>query len=158
MTHKSKGISAPIFVCLTFAPLLGAMPRLSLNTNTIGSVNIAPGTNGSATVQATNIGDGTLNLTAGASAPCLSATVGAQGSCSNPGGSCYAVSIALNSGTLAPGTYTEYITLSDPNAIDSPQSIAVTVNTASGVPPSITAYVMPYGSPSASAIFPVITA
>jgi uncharacterized protein (TIGR03437 family) len=150
--HKSTLSVAAL--CLMSTPMLSASARLSLSTNIVGTVNIAPGTNGSQTVQANNVGDGALNLTVGASATWLSATVGAAGSCA---GNCYSINIALNTAALAPGTYTEYITLSDPNAIDTPQDIAVTVNTAAGVPPAITAFMMPYGSTASGKIFPIYT-
>jgi uncharacterized protein (TIGR03437 family) len=91
-------------------------------------------------VQAYNLGSGSLNLTASVSASWLAATVGSQTACPQATGGCYTVTIALNTASLAAGTYTEYVTLTDPNAVDSPQSIAVTVNTAP-VPGTITAYV-----------------
>jgi len=156
MTIKYERIPSRVLFCLALTPALFA-GQLSLNTNAIGTLNIAPGTNGTATVQASNIGSGTLNLTASPSAPWLSATVGALGSCPNSGGNCYLISIAVASGTLPPGNYTEYVTLTDPNAIDSPQDVAITVNTSAGVPPSLTAYVMPFGSLIQSASFPVVT-
>jgi uncharacterized protein (TIGR03437 family) len=59
------------------------------------------------------------------------------------------VTISLNTSSLAAGTYTEYVTLTDPAAIDSPQDIAVTVNTAA-VPSTINAFVAPSGGGLAS--------
>ena len=116
MKLNLKGIAASILFCLTLTPVLTAASRLSLSTNAIGTINIAPGTNGFATLQAANIGSGALSLTAAASAPWISATIGTLGTCTNAAGNCYSVNIALMTGTLSPGTYTEYITLTDPNA------------------------------------------
>jgi uncharacterized protein (TIGR03437 family) len=140
-----------------FSSLLSAAPRLGLSANTVGAVNIATSTNGRLqTVQAFNMGDGTLNLTATTSASWLVATVGAKVTCPQPGGSCYPVNISLNTSALAAGTFTEYVTVSDPNAVDSPQNIAVSVNT-TGVPGSINAYVSPFGSTNSNGMFPIFT-
>ena len=140
---------------LALASVASAAPRLGLSNTTVGTINTLPGQAGpTQTVQAYNLGDGSLTLTATASASWLSATVGAKTACAQAGGGCYAVSIALNTAALATGTYTDFITLTDPNAVDSPQDIAVTVNT-TGVPSSITAYVTPLGGPSAGGAFPV---
>ena len=159
MQSKSKAV----FLVLTCASALisaadlSAAPRLALSTNTVGPVNTVTGSNGpSQTVQALNLGDGSLTLTPMSSATWLSASVGTRGSCSGNGGNCYAVNIALNVGSLAGGTYTEFITLTDPNAIDAPQDIAVTVNTAS-VPASITAYVTPNGGALPKSLFNIFT-
>ena len=147
--------AAVLFLSLT--SLLSAAPRLGLSTNAVGTINTTPGANGTTqTVQASNLGDGSLNLTAVASASWLSATIGARGTCAANGANCFAVSIALNTAALAAGTYTEFITLTDPAAVDSPQDIAVTVNT-TGVPSSITAYVTPTGGVTPTALFNVFT-
>jgi uncharacterized protein (TIGR03437 family) len=142
---------------LTFTSVLCATPRLGLSTSTIGPINIPTRSNGpNQTVQAYNPGDGSLTLTATASNSWLSATVGSQTSCAQASGGCYAISIALNTSSLAAGTYTEYVTVASSGAIDSPQTISVTVNTA-GVPSNITAYVTPTGSSSSELTFPVFT-
>jgi uncharacterized protein (TIGR03437 family) len=150
-----KGISSVVFF-LTINAGLSAAPRLSLSATTLPTVTVPTGANGtSQIVQAYNLGSGTLNLTASVSASWLAATVGAQTSCTQASGGCYTVTIALNTASLAAGTYTEYVTLTDPNAVDSPQSIAVTVNTAP-VPGTITAYVtqtQPLGSSPSSEFY-----
>ncbi|HVW86202.1 MAG TPA: hypothetical protein VHB50_16055 [Bryobacteraceae bacterium] len=156
MGCNRKGRSTAVLF-LTFSSILTAAPRLGLSTNAVGTVNIATGAAGPAqTVQAFNLGDGSLNLTATSSASWLAATVGAKTSCAQPGGSCYPINIALNTASLAAGTYTEYVTLTDPNAVDSPQDIAVTVNT-TGVPASINAWVTRSTGSTPTAIFPVFT-
>jgi uncharacterized protein (TIGR03437 family) len=153
-----KGISSVVF-SLTLSAGLSAAPRLGLSTTALPTVTVPTGTTGaSQIVQAYNLGSGSLNLTASASASWLAATVGAQTACAQASGGCYAVTIALNTASLAAGTYTEYVTLTDPNAVDSPQSIAVTVNT-SPVPSSLTAYVtqtQPLGS-SPTSLFYIFT-
>ena len=70
---------------LSMSSVLTAAPRLGLSTNTISTVNVTPGATGpTQVVQASNLGDGSLSLTATASASWLSATVGAKGSCVRP--------------------------------------------------------------------------
>jgi uncharacterized protein (TIGR03437 family) len=60
-------------------------------------------------------------------------------------GGCYPVSIAFQTASLAAGTYTGIITLSDPNAIDSPQYITVTAQVGGDVPSNLTFYLAPGG-------------
>lgn len=120
MAFKLKFESAALI--LSLSSVLSAAPRLALSTATVGPVNTITAVNGpSQTVQALNLGDGSLNLTATSSAAWLSATVGARGSCGGNGGNCYAITIALNTAPLSAGTYTEFVTLTDPNAIDTPR-------------------------------------
>lgn len=154
MIDTSKVLSAATLL-LAFSSALSAAPRLALSTATVGPVNIQTGANGVAqTIQAYNYGDGTLSLTASSSASWLAATVGAQTACSQAPGGCYPISIALNTASLAPGSYTEYISLNSPGAIDAPQEISVSVTT-TGVPSSITAYLTPAGGGAATNSFPV---
>ena len=138
------------------APALMAAPRLGLSTVAVGPVYVSPGANGSApAVEAFNAGDGSLNLSAAVSASWLTATVGAPKACSPPrSGNCIPISIALNTSTLAAGTYTEFITLSDPNAVDAPADISVTV-TVAGVPNAVTLYTTPAGGTQPTVTTPV---
>ncbi|MEP6714729.1 MAG: hypothetical protein ABJC09_04100 [Terriglobia bacterium] len=153
----SVSLKSASVLLMTFSAVLSAAPRLGLSTNALATVNVATGANGpSQAVQAFNLGDGTLNLTATTSASWLTATVGAQTACSQPGGVCYPVNIGLNSTPLPGGIFTEYVTVTDPNAVDSPQDIAVTVNT-TGVPGAISAYVAPFGTTNGNAMFPIFT-
>lgn len=142
---------------LVLASVANAAPRLGVSSATVGPINTQPGQAGpTQTVQAYNLGDGSLTLTATASATWLSVTVGARTTCGQAAGGCYAVNIALNTASVPAGTYTEFITLSDQNAVDAPQDIAITVNT-TGVQTSITAYTTPSGSVGSTGIFHVFT-
>jgi uncharacterized protein (TIGR03437 family) len=99
-------------------------------------LHIASGTNGATqTVSANNIGDGTLNLSVSGSASWLQPSV--------VGGS--SIQIALNTAALAPGTYTEFVTVSAPGAVDAPQNITVTAQVG-GVPATLTYYAAPGGA------------
>jgi uncharacterized protein (TIGR03437 family) len=120
-----------------------AQPRLRLAETTIGPVSVTAGANGpTRTIDATNAGSGSLSLSASASVPWIAATIGASRTCSVLGGSsCFPVQIALNTASLTRGTYTGIVSVSDPNAIDAPQTITVTVQVGGGVPDSATLYV-----------------
>jgi uncharacterized protein (TIGR03437 family) len=135
---------------------LFAAPRLVLSTTSITVASpVAPGSNGpSQTAEAKNAGDGSLNLTATSSASWLSATIGAAGPCKVLTGTCNQINISLSTAALAAGTYTEFLTLADPNAVDSPQQIAVTV-TVAGVPSSVTLYANPSGSGVSQVLFSI---
>src|SRR5579863_10748577 len=96
MSFNPRGTSAAV-IFLAFGSMLSAAPRLGLSTTTIGTINIVPGTNGAnQTVQAFNAGTGTLNLTATSSASWLAPALGSSAACSQPGGTCYPINIALN--------------------------------------------------------------
>ena len=127
-----------------------AAPQLQLATTAIGPFEIAVGQNGQTqTVEAANIGDGTIVLAATSNAAWLTASVGSVGACSFAS-SCYPVRIGLATSALAAGMYTGVVTINDPNAVDAPQTITVTVEIGGGVPSSLDLYVAPGGSASSS--------
>src|ERR1700730_15425923 len=96
---------------------LTAAPQLQLSTGAIGIININAGANGPVqTVSATNAGDGSLSLGVSSTAGWLVRPV-VNG----------AVQIALNTSSLTPGAYTEFVTVNSPGAVDAPQTISVTV-------------------------------
>jgi uncharacterized protein (TIGR03437 family) len=143
------------FVPFLALPLLfqslsaSAPPQLSLDQTSI-TVPVVQGSNGpSQYIDAFNIGGGTLDLTATSNVTWLSATIGADQVCGLLGG-CYPLTIALNTASLATGVYTGILTLSDANAIDSPQTITVTVQVGGDVPGNLVFYLAPGGSTSAS--------
>src|SRR5580704_6568268 len=132
---------------LLFVAGLSAAPRLNL-TQTSLTVSVPTGTNGpSYTLDTFNIGSGTLSLQASSSVPWLVPTVGSSQVCGLRGG-CYPVSIAFQTSSLAAGTYTGTITLSDPNAVDSPQTITVTAQVGGDVPSDLVFYLAPSGTTS----------
>ena len=140
---------------LTFffvASALSAAPILRLSSATVGPVPASGGTNAATqTIYASNLGDGNLNLTASASDAWLSAQVGSNGPCATGSGNCIPIQIALNTAAVANGTYTGFVTISDPNAVDSPQTVSVTVQVG-GVPAAIDLYAAPNGG-TATATF-----
>lgn len=136
-----------IFFSLGAVAALHAAPKLRLTQTALGPVLVAQGSNGpTQTVNAFNIGNGSLSLKATASDPWLVPTIGSTACLSGPG--CVPVQIALQTAGLAKGTYTGFVTLTDPNAIDAPQTISVTVAVGGNVPDQLTFYVPPNGTAS----------
>src|SRR5436305_658402 len=136
---------------ITAAGSLSAAPILRLSSGAV-TVQTSGGTNAAnQTVYASNAGDGTLNLTATSSATWLTAQVGSNATCPVGTGNCIPIQLALSAASLAPGTYTGFITVSDPNAVDSPQTISVTVQVG-GVPASLDLYATPNGGKATATI------
>ncbi len=143
----NKILSVRFFMPLLFVSGLIAAPRLELIQSAL-TVSVPTGAAAPTyAVDTFNTGDGTLNLTAASSVPWMVPTVGTSQLCGLRGG-CYPVSIAFQTSSLAAGTYTGIITLSDPNAIDSPQTITVTAQVGGDVPSSLVFYLAPGGSTS----------
>ncbi|HVO96963.1 MAG TPA: hypothetical protein VMT15_02810 [Bryobacteraceae bacterium] len=128
------------FLVIAFsAAALFATPQLRLSTSAIGPFNIAVGQNGTVqTVSASNIGDGTLSLTATSSVPWITATVAGSN-----------VQIGLPTSSLAQGIFTGIVTVNAAGAIDGMQTITVTVQMGGGVPNSMNLFLPPGGSVSA---------
>jgi uncharacterized protein (TIGR03437 family) len=56
------------------------------------------------------------------------------------------VQLSLQTASLAKGSYTGTVTISDPNAVDAPQTVMVTVQMGGGVPDRVDLYAPPNGS------------
>ncbi len=126
---------------------LFAAPQLRLLETTVGPVSTAVGASGpTQTVEATNNGDGSLNLSVRSSAAWAVPSVGAARSCGIRQGICLPISIALQTSALAKGIFTSTVTVNDPNALDAPQTITVTVQVGGGVPDKVDLYAAPNGS------------
>jgi uncharacterized protein (TIGR03437 family) len=126
---------------------LFAAPQLRLLETTVGPVSTAVGASGpTQTVEATNNGDGSLNLSVRSSAAWAVPSVGAARSCGIRQGICLPISIALQTSALAKGIFTSTVTVNDPNALDAPQTITVTVQVGGGVPDKVDQYAAPNGS------------
>ena len=156
MLTTSMGFLRPnycsIFLVCFSAATLAAAPQLRLSTTAVGPVFVEAGANAPAQrINAFNIGDGSLNLSIASSASWLSGSLGAPTNCTGgPVTACIPVNITVNAAGLALGTYTESLTLTDPNAIDSPQNVTVTVQV-DGAPTSVDLYVTPTGGPLTTA-------
>ena len=138
-----KGAAA-LAAAFLFAAGLQAAPRLRLVSSTVGPVSIAQGANGTLqTVEAYNTLDGSLNLSLSSSVSWIGASVGAQRACSSQPGLCTPLQFALNTSALPAGIATGIVTVSDPNAVDAPQTITVTVQIGGAVPSTLNVYVAP---------------
>jgi uncharacterized protein (TIGR03437 family) len=119
-------------VPLGFATLLHAAPMLRLATTAVVAVPLPAGGNGGTQiVEAYNAGDGSLSLSLSASVSWIVPSVGSLRTCQTTpaAGACIPLQLTLNTSGLAANTvpYTGTVTVSDPNAVDSPQTITVTV-------------------------------
>jgi len=103
---------------------------LRLASSAVGPVQVSPGTAGTPQmVEAYNAGDGSLNLSVSSSVSWIAASVGSPQACvsTKDASTCLPLAINLSASSLAAGTYTGIVTVSDPNAVDAPQTITVTV-------------------------------
>jgi len=138
-----------LFLVGLTAPL-SAAPRLSLS-QTAFTVTTVPGSNGPAqSVDAANLGDGSLNLQVSSNVTWLVPTVGASHNCGTGTGTCITVQIALQTASLAKGTFTGKVTITDPNAIDAPQFVTVTAQVGGTVPDKLEFFLPPGGSASST--------
>jgi hypothetical protein len=143
----SSGTLKRVLLVLAAVCPLAAAPKLRLVETTLGPVSVAQGSGGpTRTVEAYNGGDGALRLAVSSSVNWAVASVGAQRNCVSRPGACLPIQVALNTAALARGAYTGTITVSDPNALDAPQTITVTVLAGGGVPDRIDLFVAPNGS------------
>ncbi|MFN9296250.1 MAG: hypothetical protein ACK6DZ_00885 [Acidobacteriota bacterium] len=137
-----------LFFLLSLASSALAQPRLRLTETALGPISVAVGANGAAqTVEASNIGSGSLALSFSSNTTWRAASAGAQRPCqvALQQSVCIPVVISLSTAALARGSYTGAITVRDPNAIDAPQTITVTVQVGGGVPDNIFLYTQPNG-------------
>ncbi len=146
-----------LLTCFSVATL-SAAPQLRLSTTAVGPIYVESGaTTPAQSINAFNIGTGSLNLSIASSASWLTGTIGSPATCTGgPVAACLPVTVAVSTASLAVGTYTGSLTLNDPNAIDSPQSVVVTVQV-NGAPASANLYVTPYGGPASTAVLNVNT-
>ena len=125
-----------------------AAPKLRLSTAALGPFSIAQGQNGNPqTLDAYNEGDGSLSIAVSSSETWLTVSRADTRVCGQPGGVCTAIRIGLQTSGLSRGTVTGFVTVSDPNALDAPQTIAVTVQVGGGVPDRLQFVVAPNNTP-----------
>jgi uncharacterized protein (TIGR03437 family) len=126
---------------------ISAAPKLRLSGTAIGPLAVATGGNPNPqSVEAFNAGDGDLSLSVTSNSSWLAATLGESVDCSLRAGLCTPVQINFDTAALVQGTYTGLITVSDPNALDAPQTISVTVMVGGAVPNKLDFHVTPGGS------------
>ena len=86
------------------------------------------------TLTATNAGDGTLTLTASVPPAITWLAASVSGNL---------IQFTFRTANLAVGTYTGLVTVADPNAVDSPQVVTVTLQVGGAAPPPVDRYVAP---------------
>lgn len=117
---------------VVFISTLQAAPVLRLGSATIGPLAVASaGVSNTQTLEAYNAGDGSLSLSASSSVPWVTATAGQSRNCRTiieaVGKTCSTFQVTVNTSTLPQGLSTGILTISDPNAVDAPQTVTVTV-------------------------------
>ncbi len=129
--------------------LLAAAPKLRLSNASIGPIDIAVGENGAQqTVEASNAGDGALDLAVVSPDEWLAPSLGGARPCTSALGTCIPIQIALETAGLSQGSHTGYVEVTDPGAIDAPQTVTVTVQIGGGVPDEVRLWVPPEGADS----------
>jgi len=148
-------IYAAAVMGVVLTSMANAAPRLLLSKTSVGPLYVATGANGTAqTVEAFNAGDGALNLSIATSASWLGAALATPAPCTfQATGTCTPIQISLNTSALADGTYTEFVVVTAPGAVDSPQQIQVTI-TIANVPANVTLYAAPNGGTASANIYP----
>ena len=130
---------------------------LRLASSTVGPVSMAAGGNSTPpAIEAFNKGDGTLSLSLKSSVSWIAASVGSPRDCSSlaqqtvgaPQHGCIPLQFTLSGASLPVGNSTGIITVTDnnPNTVDAPQTITVTVQIGGGVPGNVDVYVAPGGT------------
>lgn len=113
------------------------MPILRLENSVVGPVEIAVGEDGpEQEIEAYNAGTDQLDLTLSTPASWLVPAVGDAVPCTHRDGICLPITMVLNTAELERGTHTGIITITDPGAADTPQTISVTVHMGGAVPDS----------------------
>lgn len=132
---------------LLLATSVWAQPKLRLSTTTVGPVTFAQGAVAAGqTIEARNAGTGNLALTFTSDVPWMTAVLGASRACTVLTGTCLPINIGFQSTTLARGIHTGTLTVRDPNAIDAPQFVTVTIQAGGGVPDRVDFYLPPNGT------------
>lgn len=156
MGIKTVRLIASLITFISFSAVGQAASQLRLVSSTVGPVSVSTGTSaGTQTVEAYNIGSGSLNLSVASSALWIVPSVGASRACTSTRSAqtCIPINLALNTTALPAGMATGTVTVSDPNAVDAPQTITVTVAMGGSVPSTLTLYVPPNGT----ATYPIPT-
>jgi len=152
---RHRRAAALAAVALFCAASLRAAPKLRMASSTVGPLSIAQGASGGAlqteTLEAYNAADGSLNLSLSSSVSWIVPSKLAQRACLLVAVAlCTPLQFVLNTSALPAGTATGIVTVSDPNAVDAPQTITVGECDDSGQSPKGNVYVSLAFSASAS--------
>ncbi|MBI3664801.1 MAG: hypothetical protein HY236_01010 [Acidobacteria bacterium] len=154
MTLQRHFVAYCVLLCCTTT--VWAAPILRLNGAKLLPIWVQTGADGPTTtvIEAYNIGDGSLNLQVSGNYPWLTPAVGAAAKCSfDASKTCLPIKVLFDSASLAEGTYTGLITINDPNAFDTPQTIPVKIYVGGNVPARVDFYLPPNAGAEDSATF-----
>ena len=146
MTFQIRALCCFLFVVFVVALPAAAAPILRLAGTSLNPIWVSTGTNGPTSVsfEAYNIGDGSLNLQVKGSHAWLTPAIGSSRACSFDGSrQCLPVQVLFSSTALAAGAYDGRVAVSDPNAVDSPQSVAIRIYVNGNVPSRLDFYLPP---------------
>ena len=129
-----------VIAFLASAALASAQqPILRLSTTTVAAT-VGQGSNApNQSVLAYNIGTGTLSVAATSTASWVQIALTPAAACAASPSGCYPIVLSFSTSSLAAGTYSALIEVTDPGAVDAPQSIAVSL-TVAAVPSTLTFY------------------
>jgi uncharacterized protein (TIGR03437 family) len=131
----------PLGALLMALSVATAAPKLRLSQTAI-TINIVPGSNGATqTIGFSNAGDGSLHLKVESTAPWAEPGIGLDQT---------SIQIAFQTANLVKGSYTAFVVVGDPDAIDAPQNIVVVAQVGGQVPDQLEYYVPPGGTASMS--------
>jgi uncharacterized protein (TIGR03437 family) len=127
-----KSAISSIGFLFLFHSILPAAPMLRLSSATIGPILLpSAGATNTQILDAFNAGDGALNLSFSTNAPWLSARLGEPRPCrtilSSVGQNCSTIQVTIATAGLPAGLNTATLTVSDPNAVDAPQTVTVVI-------------------------------
>ena len=143
-----------LFILIVASSPLLAVPRLRLSSTVVGPVTVAQGANAAAPdLEAYSVADReataeteNLRLTFSSTVPWVSAVASTPRACLRRAGLCIPVRLGFSTQSLQAGQYSGSVLVADPNAIDAPQRILVTVSVGSTLPDRINFYVPPNGA------------
>ena len=146
VVNSVKNLLLSVCLLLGSSSAMLALPRLQLSTSTVGPVSIAASSAGPAQeVEAFNVGDGSLSITATSVASWAAPAVQPARQCTNRPGQCIPVRVALNTSSLSVGRHSATIQIASPGALDGVQHVLVIVQMGGGVPNSINFFLAPNG-------------
>ncbi len=149
-----KSLTLRIALALFIATVLQAAPKLTLNASTVGPLQIAVGAVApSKAIYAHNAGDGSMNLAVSSNQTWVGAVVKPLIICPydvKQDTYCRPIEISFQTASLARGMYTAMLTVSDPNTVDAPQTITVTVQVGSSLPTALNFYLPSSGGSQSS--------
>jgi uncharacterized protein (TIGR03437 family) len=142
----SRASLLPFLLALVCATTVSSQPRLRLSRTSLGPFSFATGADlPEQTVEAQNLGGNALNLSVASDSLWIEPRIDEPVSCSFSAGECIPIRLSMRTSILERGTHTAVIAVSDPAAINAPQTVRVTVYAGGGIPDRMDFYLTPGG-------------